>query len=110
MAHAADVVVVGAGHNGLVCAGYLAKAGLDVIVVDHHLATPELPVAHAIVNPNRLDDDTPHKQLAAGGVAFLLSTYVLGVRPGRAGGGWCCLVPTAGAGGRAGSARPRDET
>ncbi|MCH2373457.1 MAG: NAD(P)/FAD-dependent oxidoreductase [Planctomycetes bacterium] len=34
MAHAADVVVVGAGHNGLVCAGYLAKAGLDVIVVE----------------------------------------------------------------------------
>ena len=30
----ADVVVVGAGHNGLVCAAYLAKAGLDVLVVE----------------------------------------------------------------------------
>jgi phytoene dehydrogenase-like protein len=29
-----DVVVVGAGHNGLVCACYLAKAGLDVTVVE----------------------------------------------------------------------------
>ena len=49
-----------------------AEAGLDVIVVDHHLATPELPIAEAIVNPNRLDDTSPHKQLAAVGVAFLL--------------------------------------
>jgi phytoene dehydrogenase-like protein len=29
-----DVVVVGAGHNGLVCAAYLARAGLDVLVVE----------------------------------------------------------------------------
>ena len=30
----ADVVVVGGGHNGLVCACYLAKAGLDVTVLE----------------------------------------------------------------------------
>jgi phytoene dehydrogenase-like protein len=30
----AEVVVVGAGHNGLVAACYLAKAGLDVLVVE----------------------------------------------------------------------------
>jgi phytoene dehydrogenase-like protein len=29
-----DVVIVGGGHNGLTCAAYLAKAGLDVLVVE----------------------------------------------------------------------------
>ncbi|HEX7743741.1 MAG TPA: NAD(P)/FAD-dependent oxidoreductase [Micromonosporaceae bacterium] len=30
----ADVVVIGGGHNGLVCAAYLAEAGLEVLVVE----------------------------------------------------------------------------
>lgn len=29
-----DVVIVGGGHNGLVCAAYLARRGLDVLVVE----------------------------------------------------------------------------
>ncbi len=51
-------------------------AGVDVIVVDHHKCSTELPVAAALVNPNRLDEsDTgaAHGHLAAVGVAFLLA-------------------------------------
>jgi len=47
-------------------------AGLDVLVVDHHVAEPRLPIAAAVVNPNRLDESGQHGQLAAVGVAFLL--------------------------------------
>ncbi|HVM79666.1 MAG TPA: single-stranded-DNA-specific exonuclease RecJ, partial [Stellaceae bacterium] len=50
-----------------------AEAGLDVVVIDHHLGEPSLPQAVAVVNPNRLDERSPHGMLAAVGVAFLLA-------------------------------------
>lgn len=53
-----------------------AEAGLDVIVVDHHEAEPRLPAAAAVINPKRLDDASPHKHMAAVGVAFLLVVAV----------------------------------
>lgn len=34
MEKAYDVIVIGAGHNGLVCANYLAQAGLNVLVLE----------------------------------------------------------------------------
>jgi single-stranded-DNA-specific exonuclease len=49
-----------------------AAAGLDVIVVDHHVAEARLPDAAAVINPNRLDDASGCGQLAAVGVTFLL--------------------------------------
>ena len=52
------------------------KAGLDVVVIDHHQAELALPEAFAVVDPNRIDDQSPHKQLAAVGVAFLLCVGV----------------------------------
>ena len=30
----ADAIIVGGGHNGLVCGAYLAKAGLRVLVLE----------------------------------------------------------------------------
>ena len=55
-------------------------AGLDVIVVDHHQCASQLPVAHALINPNRLDeseDGAAHGHLAAVGMAFLLGVALL---------------------------------
>lgn len=48
-----------------------AKLGLDVVVFDHHIADASLPPAYAIVNPNRLDESTTYRNLAAVGVTFL---------------------------------------
>lgn len=50
-----------------------AQAGLDVIVIDHHIGEPSLPRAIAVVNPNRFDETSPHGMLAAVGVAFLFA-------------------------------------
>ncbi|HYD29764.1 MAG TPA: single-stranded-DNA-specific exonuclease RecJ [Azospirillaceae bacterium] len=65
------VVTVDCGITAFDSLEAAAEAGLDVIVVDHHAAEPRLPPAVAVVNPNRVDEDTPHKTLAAVGVTFL---------------------------------------
>jgi single-stranded-DNA-specific exonuclease len=61
-------------------------AGLDVIVVDHHQCATLLPVAYALINPNRLDeseDGAAHGHLAAVGMAFLLGVALLRELRGR---------------------------
>jgi single-stranded-DNA-specific exonuclease len=47
------------------------RLGLDVIVIDHHLADERLPPAVAVVNPNRQDDLSRLGHLAAVGLTFL---------------------------------------
>lgn len=56
------------------------EAGVDVIVVDHHKCSPEIPPCAALVNPNRLDESdsgAAHGHLAAVGVAFLLAVALV---------------------------------
>ena len=68
----ADVVITVdcgiASHEPL---SHAKTAGLDVVVLDHHVAEAGLPEAVAIVNPNRLDETSVCGQLAAVGVTFL---------------------------------------
>ena len=70
------VVTVDCGTNAHLPLAEAAATGLEVIVVDHHVAEPLLPRAAAIVNPNRLDEESPHGALAAVGIAFLLVVAV----------------------------------
>ena len=70
-------------HEALAMAHY---AGIDVVVVDHHKCSADLPIAAAMVNPNRLDESeigAAHGHLAAVGVAFLLAIATVRVLRGR---------------------------
>ena len=74
------VVTVDCGAQAFEALSMAHEAGLDVIVVDHHKCATELPVAHSIVNPNRLDEEAgaaAHGHLAAVGVAWLLGAALI---------------------------------
>lgn len=73
---ASVVVTVDCGITAFEPLAEARRVGLDLIVIDHHMAEIALPEAIAVVDPNRLDDESPHKQLAAVGVAFLLAVGV----------------------------------
>lgn len=73
---ASVVVTVDCGTTAFDALDEAAALGLDVIVADHHEAEPRLPTAHAVVNPNRLDEPRGLGHLAAVGVAFLLAVAV----------------------------------
>ena len=50
---------------------YAKNKNIDVIVLDHHQSEINLPRAHSVVNPNRLDDKSNLKYLCAAGVSFI---------------------------------------
>lgn len=79
------VVTVDCGATAYEPLAEVRDAGLDVVVVDHHVGETRLPPAHAVVNPNRLDEDGRLGNLAAVGVAFLLTVAVNRELRGR---GW----------------------
>jgi single-stranded-DNA-specific exonuclease len=79
------VVTVDCGTTAHKSLADAAAMGLDVIVVDHHAAEPLLPPAVAVVNPNRLDDESGEGALAAVGVTFLL---IVGLNRALRDAGW----------------------
>lgn len=50
----------------------VAKAGCDVVILDHHLGGETLPDCVACVNPNRQDEDGALAHLCAAAVVFLM--------------------------------------
>ncbi|MEX2236610.1 MAG: single-stranded-DNA-specific exonuclease RecJ [Dehalococcoidia bacterium] len=45
-------------------------SGIDVIILDHHTLPPDLPAAHATVNPKAPNTVYPCPDLASGGLAY----------------------------------------
>ena len=51
MSHRYDAIIIGAGHNGLTCACYLAKAGLRVFVLEANENIGGLTITRQITLP-----------------------------------------------------------
>ncbi|MDO5643788.1 MAG: DHH family phosphoesterase, partial [Paracoccus sp. (in: a-proteobacteria)] len=77
--NAPAIAGLAADHDLIVCVdcgtlsheALAAGSGADIIVLDHHLGAETLPPAHAVVNPNRQDEDGALGYLCAAGVVFL---------------------------------------
>ncbi len=81
-AGASVIVTVDCGTTSLAEIAQAQSQGIDVLVTDHHRVPPELPVAVAVVNPQRADSTYPERRLAGSGVAFKLAQLLLADEPG----------------------------
>jgi single-stranded-DNA-specific exonuclease len=77
-AEAKLVVTCDCGTSAVAPVARLCRAGIDVIVTDHHLPGGELPDCLAVLNPKRIGCGYPDKDLAAVGVAFKLALALAG--------------------------------
>ena len=75
-AEAKVVVTCDCGTSAREPVGALCRAGIDVIVSDHHLPGSALPDCLAVLNPKRDGCEYPDKNLAAAGIAFKLALAV----------------------------------
>jgi len=82
-AGASLVVTADCGTNAVEPARALRDAGIDLVIVDHHLPSGEPPHCAALVNPKRAGSDYPDPDLAAAGLAFKLALGITAARGGR---------------------------
>ncbi len=75
------IVTVDNGVSAVEETAFANTLGIQVIITDHHLPPPQLPDAIAVVNPRRVDDESPFKELSGAGVAFKLCAALDGCTP-----------------------------
>ena len=82
-AHAAAAVITcDCGVRDLEIVRQLEAEGIAVVVTDHHLPGDELPLCHAVINPQRRDQDYAQPAIAGALVALKL-TQALSAALGR---------------------------
>lgn len=70
------VVTVDCGIRSVAEVAAGKRAGLDIVITDHHTIGPELPAALAVINPQQ-EDCAGEALMAGAGVAFMLATALL---------------------------------
>ncbi len=71
------VIVADAGTTAFEPLQVAAEVGLEVVVLDHHAAESVLPLAKAVVNPNRQDQAPGMGHLCAAAVCFLFAVALV---------------------------------
>jgi single-stranded-DNA-specific exonuclease len=75
------VISVDSGTRAFTAAESAKRAGVDLIITDHHLPGPGgLPHAYAVVNPNQPGCEYPCKSLCGAGIAFKFAQALLARR------------------------------
>lgn len=78
------IITVDTGTSSVAEVDEAGRAGIDVLITDHHHVPRVLPSAEALVNPHRADSRYPDDRLAGTGVAFKLAGLLLGDLEGAA--------------------------
>lgn len=76
------VVTVDLGIRSMKEALYAKKAGIDLIITDHHIPGDKIPSASLVVNPKQEGDRYPFKDLSGCGVAFKVAQGLSKLFPG----------------------------
>ncbi len=64
------IIILDCGIKAIEEITYAKEQGIDFIICDHHVPDEVMPPAVAILNPKRLDDTYPFKNLCGCGVGF----------------------------------------
>jgi single-stranded-DNA-specific exonuclease len=75
------LVTVDTGSSAAAEVEMAVAMGMEVVVLDHHLFTEDIPQIHALVNPCREDNTYPNAELSGVGVAFKLAQALTQAAP-----------------------------
>tara|TARA_B100000886_G_scaffold68558_1_gene43232 strand:+ start:14233 stop:15975 length:1743 start_codon:yes stop_codon:yes gene_type:complete len=65
------IIMLDCGTQSFDSIAYANQKEVDTIVIDHHKSIEIIPKAHAIINPNRFDEDGAYGYLCAAGLVFI---------------------------------------
>ena len=65
------IITLDCGTTSFEAIKFAKDNNLDVVVIDHHKSQENLPIADALINPNRLDENDEYYYLCAVGVLFV---------------------------------------